>query len=178
MRRRSRHLRLLDKGRKRPKGPPPTDGWLLPDLAKLADIAPRAVRYYLQRGLLTRPTFRGTATRYGREQLLRLIAIRRFREKEQLDLATIKRRLGAMTTAELEAFATAELPPGPLTDALGLATESTATAAPLDRADGITGEPWERIGLLPGLELMVKADASPLVRRLVKDFAQLCRGTS
>ena len=52
MRRGNRYLRIRDRqlGHRRPKGPPPTEGWLIAELAALVDLGLRAVRYYLERG--------------------------------------------------------------------------------------------------------------------------------
>src|SRR5262245_56759177 len=50
------------------------------ELARAAKTSSRTVRYYVQRGLLPAPIFRGKDTVYGREHLLRLRAIRRLQE--------------------------------------------------------------------------------------------------
>ena len=50
--------------------------WKLAELAAEAGVSPRTVRYYVQRGLLSAPAFKGPDTVYGEEHLLRLKAIR------------------------------------------------------------------------------------------------------
>ena len=48
----------------------------LDELAERAGVSPRTVRYYVQRGLLAAPEFRGPDTVYEAEHLARLKAIR------------------------------------------------------------------------------------------------------
>jgi DNA-binding transcriptional MerR regulator len=52
----------------------------LEELARAADISPRTVRYYVQRGLLPAPAFRGRDTAYTGEHLVRLRAIRKLQD--------------------------------------------------------------------------------------------------
>ena len=52
------------------------DVYKLEELARAAGTSPRTVRYYVQRGLLPAPAFRGKDTAYGPEHLVRLRAIR------------------------------------------------------------------------------------------------------
>ena len=51
------------------------------ELAERAGVSPRTVRYYVQRGLLPAPEFRGPDTAYGEEHLHRLKAIRVLQER-------------------------------------------------------------------------------------------------
>jgi len=129
-------------------------------------ITARAIRFYISRGLLPPPEFRGNATRYGREHFLRLLAIRKFRREDRMGLEAIRRRLDSLDPAALEQFA----PPAP-------AVAQTATAGLVaPPAATYKRESWERLALLPGLELLVRADASPLVRRLVQEIHDHCVG--
>jgi DNA-binding transcriptional MerR regulator len=57
----------------------------LEDLARAADVSARTVRYYVQRGLLPAPEFRGKDTAYGPEHLSRLRVIKRL-QQERLPL--------------------------------------------------------------------------------------------
>ena len=52
----------------------------LDELAERAGVSPRTVRYYIQRGLLTAPAFRGADTAYGEEHLVALRAIKKLQE--------------------------------------------------------------------------------------------------
>lgn len=53
----------------------------LDELAERAEVSARTVRYYVQRGLLPAPVFRGRDTAYGEGHLLRLRAIKRLQER-------------------------------------------------------------------------------------------------
>jgi DNA-binding transcriptional MerR regulator len=64
----------------------------LEELAEQAGVSPRTVRYYVQRGLLPAPEFRGKDTSYGHEHLLRLRAIKRL-QQAHLPLDEIQVRL-------------------------------------------------------------------------------------
>ncbi len=165
------------------------EGWQHSELAALAGIGLRAMRYYFERNLLPRPSFRGTATRYGRPHLLRVVAIQKLKRDGNLTLDAIRRRLGAMSADELERYATSGLVAGPLATALGVVVHETAAMAVSPEAEPppvapteesatrpVALESWNRVTLLPGLELLVKADASPLVRRLVEQIHQQCIG--
>lgn len=81
----------------------------LTELARLADVTPRTVRYYVAQGLLPSPDAAGPATRYGDAHLARLRLIRRL-QREHLPLAEIRVRLDAMTDTEIEAAAGAAGP--------------------------------------------------------------------
>ena len=155
-----------NKGRricKRRRGPklPPTEGMAVADLARQAGVTPRTVRYYVTCGALPRPEFRGRRTRYGDEHLLRLRAIAAL-QKEGLELAEIARRLAAMSRTEVEAYLA---PP---------AAPSLAASALAAHASGR----WDRVPLLPGMELHVRDDASPAVRRLAQEFIGQCIGAA
>jgi hypothetical protein len=54
----------------------------LDDLAALSGYSARGIRHYIQLGLLTRPKNAARATRYSRETLGRLAAIRHSRDQE------------------------------------------------------------------------------------------------
>ena len=69
----------------------PDDPYSLADLARLADVTPRTVRYYVAQGLLPSPDAAGPATRYGEGHLLRLRLIRHL-QREHLPLAEIRTR--------------------------------------------------------------------------------------
>lgn len=52
----------------------------LDDIAKEASVSPRTVRYYIQRGLLRAPEFRGADTSYDDDHVLHLRVIRQLQE--------------------------------------------------------------------------------------------------
>lgn len=88
----------------------PDDPYTLADLARLADVTPRTVRYYVAQGLLPSPEAAGSATRYGEGHLLRLRLIRRL-QREHQPLAEIRARLERMGDDEVQAALDAEGPP-------------------------------------------------------------------
>lgn len=102
----------------------------LDELAAEAEVSPRTVRYYVQRGLLPAPEFRGRDTAYTEDHLQRLRAIRRMQE-QYLPLDAIQAELAQRPVAEL-----AE-PPAP-------------RPRPAPR-----GEVVVRHALAPGVELLV-----------------------
>jgi DNA-binding transcriptional MerR regulator len=131
----------------------------LDELARAAEVAPRTVRYYVQRGLLRAPDFRGKDTTYGPEHLLRLQAIKRLQEAH-LPLDEIQGRLGSASTTELERLAA------------GTLAERPGTAKPASRVapDARPPERWDRIVLAPGVELHVRSDADPEARRIARSI--------
>ena len=78
----------------------PDDPYSLGDLARLADVTPRTVRYYVALGLLPSPEAAGPATRYGEGHLARLRLIRRL-QRDHLPLAEIRIRLERMADDEI-----------------------------------------------------------------------------
>ncbi len=186
VRKRDGWTRARDRLRRRRKTRAPKTGWVISELAALTGQSPRTIRYYLQQGVLTRPAFHGTATRYGREHLLRLLGIERLKREGLRKLAIIKQRLDAAGEAELLAAAVASVPSAAVATALGLevAGASGAAGAPsvvsMDRgADSSQraaepGEPWRRIALLPGLELLLAENASPAVRQVALQMQAHC----
>ncbi len=84
----------------------PDDPYSLSDLARLADVTPRTVRYYVALGLLPSPEAAGPATRYGDGHLARLRLIRRL-QRDHLPLAEIRIRLERMADDEIIATVSA-----------------------------------------------------------------------
>jgi DNA-binding transcriptional MerR regulator len=84
----------------------PDDPYSLSDLARLADVTPRTVRYYVALGLLPSPEAAGPATRYGEGHLARLRLIRRL-QRDHLPLAEIRIRIERMADDEIIATVSA-----------------------------------------------------------------------
>lgn len=137
--------------------PPPPDApaatYTIAELAAASGLRVPTLHHYLQGGLLPSPARRGPATVYTEEHMLRLRALRRMR-MGGASLAEIKAKLPRMALDAVRAMVD---PPAP------------APAAP-EPAPAIALERWERATLVPGLELMVRADAGPLVQRLVREI--------
>lgn len=127
------------------------DAFKLDELARAADVAPRTIRYYVQRGLLPAPEFRGKDTAYSAEHLRRLRAIKRMQEA-RMPLEEIAARLGAGTEDDVPP---PSAPP---------ARESAPPSVP------VAGERWERFVIAPGLSLELADFATPEVGRLAREI--------
>ena len=80
---------------------PPTDAprYSLTELADLAGVTPRTVRYYLSQGLLPSPGTSGPGAKYDDAHLGRLRLIRKL-QREHLPLAEIRQRLAGLDDAD------------------------------------------------------------------------------
>lgn len=136
----------------------------LDDLAREAGTSPRTVRYYVQRGLLPAPAFRGKDTAYGREHLVRLRAIRRLQEAH-LPLDAIAVELERRSLAELERLAaTGE----------GVPSFEVASPQPAHRsAPRVDARVVRRFELAPGVALELDETAPRPSRALVQEILKL-----
>lgn len=145
----------------------------LDELARAAGTSPRTVRYYVQRGLLPAPDFRGKDTAYGREHLVRLRAIRHLQEAfYPLDAIAIE--LEGKTTGELELLA----------EGKGAAARAKPVPAP-PRAPEPRRDPapprertWRRLAIADGLEMSIAADAPPETRRIAERLMEIAEAMS
>jgi DNA-binding transcriptional MerR regulator len=174
VRKRDRHTRARAK-RRRPTTPAPKTGWLIAELAALSETPIRTLRYYVEQRLLRPSEFRGTATRYQRSELLRLFAILSLRSETKLSLSQIRAQLDAASDPQLEAWLlTRPLPPTvaallgkgapDATTAQRMTGATSASAASEGALEHSLVETWQRLRLAPGLELLLRSDASPEVR--------------
>jgi DNA-binding transcriptional MerR regulator len=115
---------------------PDDDRYSLTELADLAGVTPRTVRYYLAQGLLPAVGQTGPGSKYGEGHLTRLRLIRRL-QAEHLPLAEIRRRLEGLTEAEIGALVAdqSQAPPADsaldyLRTVLGGGAAPTASVAP------------------------------------------------
>ena len=160
----------------------------LPELAKLADVTPRTIRFYIAQGLIPQPELQGPNTRYTDEHLARLLAIKRL-QGAHLPLAEIRQQLRAMPAEQVTRVA--DTPPSAASGAVDyiqnlLATRPSAShqAAPPplpsmappasgpapQREPTQTRSQWERIPLDPDIELHVRR---PLTRQHNKRVERL-----
>lgn len=79
-----------------PEGHPYT----ISEIASIAGVTARTVRYYVAQGLLPAPDETGRGPHYDDRHLLRLRLVREL-QKRHLPLAEIRRRLAAMTDAQV-----------------------------------------------------------------------------
>ncbi|WP_437301552.1 helix-turn-helix domain-containing protein [Sorangium sp. So ce426] len=140
----------------------------LDELAGEAGVAPRTVRYYVQRGLLPAPEFRGKDTSYGREHLARLRAIRVL-QQAHLPLEEIQARLAGADLEEIERIA-AGAPPHGLEARCAAPEEAAAAPPPAAAAGAPRGAHWERVEIADGVELHVRTDAPERSRRIALDI--------
>ncbi len=166
-------------------------GWLLAELAGLCGLTPRAVRYYVDCGVLPAPVFRGRATRYQRVHLVRLVALPHWRATEELPLSDVRKRLDAVTPQQLESAVWSlplrdellmllhqrdpqgrSAPPPELVAAKPLPDPDATQAAPTPEAPLQGGSLCCRVPLLPGLELLLDSTASPVVRQLAREIQE------
>jgi DNA-binding transcriptional MerR regulator len=129
--------------------------YTIAEVAAAAGVAPRTIRHWVRERLLPAPPFRGAATTYDRERFVRARAIARWRA-QGLRLRAIRQRLAATPLAELERL----VAPTPSPDAPRVPPPPPTYPA----------EAWERVVLLPGLELHVRPDASLALRRIAQDI--------
>jgi DNA-binding transcriptional MerR regulator len=80
------------------------DRYALTELADLAGVTPRTVRYYLAQGLLPTAGQTGPGAKYDGRHLARLRLIRRL-QAEHLPLAEIRRRLDDVTEDDIRELA-------------------------------------------------------------------------
>jgi DNA-binding transcriptional MerR regulator len=131
----------------------PKDGYTIGEIAEEAGVSERTIRYWYKQGLFVPPPFAGPGTRYLREHRLRILSIQKLRE-EGLKLPQIRRQLAAMSLGEMEAL---------------LAPPPPAVRAPPPEPT-YAAERWERIVLVPGLELFVSGSGGPILRRMAQQI--------
>jgi len=142
----------------------------LSELAEAAGVSARTVRYYVQRGLLPAPEFRGKDTVYGADHLIRLRAIRRLQER-YLPLDAIQVELERRDLAELTKIAAGE-------EVTTLSAAAPPATPPARAAPGVPRvtmpDRWERFELAPGVELFVRDEggARRVARRILESFAK------
>jgi len=165
VRKRSRWDRARAK-KTRPKTPAPKSGWVLAELSRLTNLRPTTVRYYVAKRLIRPSEFRGTVTRYQRRELIRLLSIRRIQSLERtVTLKQIAQRFDELGDAGLEAWLSKQALAPHMRVVLGLPAEPAPPSAETALTAGLPSgavEVWRRVALLPGLDLMVRADASPV----------------
>ena len=145
----------------------------LEELAREAGVAARTVRYYVQRGLLPAPAFRGKDTTYDEKHLLRLRAIKCL-QQVHLPLDAIQSRILAASPKELEAIVSGMVQlQAPLAPPARLLPEPEAEPEEEEKLDG--GSVWGRFEIVPGIELHVKGDASAKVKRIARKILKKYR---
>jgi len=96
---------------------PTENEYSLQDLADLAGVSPRTVRYYVAQGLLPSPGQVGPGARYTDGHLARLRLIRRL-QRQHLPLAEIRTRLAQLDDETIAGLLEADAPAPPDASAL------------------------------------------------------------
>ncbi|MGE6756901.1 MerR family transcriptional regulator [Corallococcus interemptor] len=140
--------------------------WKLAALAEEVGVSPRTVRYYVQRGLLPAPPFKGPDTVYGEEHRVRLKAIRVLQARF-LPLDAIQAELLRLSPEELRRLAESPVGSGPGTPPV---PEEPPRMPPKRPGKDPTVEVarYQRWLLAPGLELHVSEQAEAKVRALAE----------
>lgn len=133
-------------------------GLKLEELARRSGVTPRTIRYYIQRGLLPAPAFRGADTAYGEEHLDAIRAIKKLQEA-YWPLDAIAEALAAQSPEAIARVARGEELP-----VVAHAPRTARAPAVSARAERTR---VERIVLAPGLEILVD-DAAPDARALAE----------
>lgn len=150
----------------------------LDELAKAAGTSPRTVRYYVQRGLLPPPVFRGKDSTYGREHVARLRAIKKLQE-DYLPLDAIAVELDGKSIDEIDAIAKSTPRPVPNRDVTRqseagqsgsghIGARQVVVTTPLIRADA-----WRRHEIARGLEMHLADDAPADTKALAEKILKL-----
>lgn len=143
----------------------------LDELARAAGTSARTVRYYVQRGLLPPPAFKGKDSAYGRDHRVRLQAIKKL-QNDYLPLDAIAAELDGKSTEEIASIAKSSPRPVPSLDVRQPQIEATA---PLVRADS-----WRRHEIARGLEIHLADEASAetkaLAEKILKAITSLQEG--
>ena len=154
----------------------------LDELARAVGTSARTVRYYVQRGLLPAPAFRGKDTAYGPEHLVRLRAIRRLQdaffpldaiavELESRSLEQIERIVDGSERLNAPNGAAPPSQP-PIASPRPMAERRPSTLSRATTVTPTSGRMFRRIELAPGVELSVADDAPPESRKMVEKILE------
>ncbi len=181
----------------------PNAGYAITELASLAGVTPRTIRYYVSVGLVPAPELAGRASRYTDGHLHRVRLIRRLQE-QHLPLAEIRARLTSLSDDEVAAALRAPDPqpagsaldyirsiawgnrplvaaslPAPTTRTEAPAAPGPMPPLPLPAPMPPTATPvaamWERIPLAPDVELHVRRPLSRTAQRRVERLVTIAR---
>jgi len=170
--------------------------YTLADLAKLADVTPRTIRFYIAQGLLPSPEQQGPRTTYTDEHLERLRTIKAL-QVAHLPLAEIRARLRGESIQDVasvilpsEPAQASEsavdyirgvlgAPPAPVTPARPVApAPAVRSVSPAAQSEPDRSQ-WDRVEITPDIEIhlrrpMTRTD-NKRVLRLIEYARQLFR---
>ena len=167
--------------------------YTLQELATIAGITPRTVRYYISVGLLPSPGNAGPGTRYGDSVLQRVRLIRRLQD-QHLPLAEIRSRIEGMDDSDISAALHSGHAVADDSSALDYIHALTGRAAsPMPMAQlpaaaagppipgqapdpaGATRSTWERVALSPDIELHIRRPLGRLDNKRVERLITIAR---
>jgi DNA-binding transcriptional MerR regulator len=166
----------------------------LTELADLAGVTPRTVRYYIQQGLLSPPSARGPGAHYDHAHLDRLNLIKRL-QREHLPLAEIRKQVRALDDRTVHELARSKPKearssaldyvrsvlegnrPHTMLAAAAPPPAMLAAAVPERHSAPRAAErsQWERITLAPDVELHVRRPLTREQNRLVEQLLEAAR---
>ncbi len=167
----------------------------LRELAVEARVTPRTIHFYIQQGLLPSAGTLGPQARYSAGHLARLRLIRRL-QKEHLPLAEIAGRIRSLTDPQVEGLlgkgqrATAAAASGSALDYVrsllssrpasqddgkALRTVLARSAAASPTAVAVDRSQWERVALVPEIELHVRRPLSRTRNRQLERLLESAR---
>ena len=157
----------------------------LDELASLAGVPVRTVRFYLSKSLLPQPLGRGPGKHYGEEHLWCLRAIQYYRGLGS-DLASIKQLLDGRAGRNVPSDpdqdgAIAALAPGAIWLRGGKTTppRTAASIVAAEAPDVLQVTPrvslWTRVEVMPGVELQVHRDLAIPGEAALQHLADECR---
>jgi DNA-binding transcriptional MerR regulator len=144
----------------------------LTELADLAGVTPRTVRYYLAQGLLPAVGQTGPGSKYDAGHLARLRVIRRL-QAEHLPLAEIRRRLETLDDGEIRALVDAGEPTPPTDTALEYLRNVLAGPPDVRPSRPAPAAPAPSVGIAgpPPMSLPSMAPARDLIAEVVPDYS-------
>ena len=146
------------------------------DLEARSGLKARTIRDYIRQGFLLPPRGHGLAAVYDEEQLLRITFIARMRAKRE-GWDVIGERLGSWSLKKLRAFCDRTDSAGgrrrgrARSASPGSGDDDGARGAGRRPADGLPGgASFVMAPVLPGLALLLRHDAAPLVKRIAAEI--------
>ncbi len=128
------------------------------ELADLAGVTRRTVRYYVQEGLLPAPLGVGRGRHYGKEHREALLRVKALQERG-LSLDDVRRALRGPRRAAAELRSSSD----------------PARAAVPETGRPTTRSAWTRVELLPGVEMHVSSRFRLPSPRRIEELAEWCR---
>jgi DNA-binding transcriptional MerR regulator len=162
------------------------EGYPIQKLAEKAGVSVRTIRFYINEGLLAAPPVKGRYSVYNDEYLDRLELIRRLKSSF-LPLKEIRDRVTSLSWAEVKQALAQHAQQAPQRQdnergksALSYINNLLSTTPAPSRMKTLQPAPpqpeaWERLILIPGIELHIRSDASPTSQRLARQIIDYAR---